>query len=61
MTELRKEMNEKLEKKMREIRNNRRTQSVSNKKGNGQTTSKIETPKHINNDDCETNAPDTDY
>ena len=53
MTELRKEMNEKVEKMMREVKNSRRTQSIPNRKNNGQTTSRIETPKHINNDDGE--------
>ena len=50
MAELRKQMNEKLEKMMREMRSNRRTQSIPNRKIIGQTTSKIETPKHMNDD-----------
>ena len=54
-------MNEKLEKIMREVKNSRRTQSNPNSKNNGQTTSRIETPKHINNDDDEINASDTEH
>ena len=45
MAELRKEMNEKLEKMMIEVKNSRRTQSIPSKRNNGQTTSRIETPK----------------
>ena len=38
----------------------RRTQWIPSKRHHGQTTSRIETPKHINNDDCEMNASDTE-
>ena len=60
MAALRKEIIEKLEKMMREMKNNRRMQSIPIKKNNGQTTSRIETPKHINNDNSETNVSDTE-
>ena len=60
MAALRKEIIEKLEKMMREMKNNRRMQSIPIKKNNGQTTSRIETPKHINNDNSEINASDTE-
>ena len=60
MAELRKEMNKKLEGMMREVKNSRRIQSISSRKNNGQNTSRIETPKHINNDDGEINASDTE-
>ena len=53
-------MNEKLEKMMREVKSSRRTQSFPIRKNNGQTTSRMETPKHINNNDGELNASDTE-
>ena len=56
MAELRKEMNEKLEKMMREVKNSRRTQSISSKRNNGQTMP----PKHINKDGGEEKASDTE-
>ena len=60
MAELRKEMNDKLERIMREVNNSRRTRSIPRRKGNGQTTSRIETPIYINSDDGEINASDTE-
>ena len=59
MAELRKEMNEKLERMMREVKSSR-TKSIPRRKDNEQTTSRIATPKHINNDDGEINASDTE-
>ena len=53
-------MNEKLERMMREVKISRRTQSIPDSKDNGQTTSRIETPKHINSDDGEMTASDTE-
>ena len=44
---------------MREVKNSRRRQSVSNRKNSEQTTSRKETPKCINNNDGEINASDT--
>ena len=58
MAELRKEMNEKKAKMMREVKNSRRAQSIHGRSNNGQTTSRRETPRHINNDDGEINASD---
>ena len=52
-------MNEKLERMMREVKNSRRTESIPSRKNNGQTTSRIETPKHIISNDGEINASDT--
>ena len=60
MAELRKEINEKFKRLMREGKNSRRTQSIPSRKVNGPTTSIIETPKHINNDDGEMNVSDTE-
>ena len=57
--ELRKEVNEKLERMMRELKNSRRTQSIPRRKDNEQTTSRIEMPKHMNNGDGEINASNT--
>ena len=44
---------------MREVKN-RRSQSIPNRINNQKTTSRIETPKHINNNDGELNASDTE-
>ena len=52
-------MNEMLEKK-REVKNSKRAQSIPRKRNNRQTMSIIETPKHINYDDGEINACDTE-
>ena len=57
--ELRKEVNEKLERMMRELKNSRKTQSIPRRKDNEQTTSRIEMPKHMNNGDGEINASNT--
>ena len=59
MAELRKEMNEKLERIMREVKDSRKTQSFPSRKDNGQTTSRIETPYYINSEDGDINASDT--
>ena len=53
--ELREEMNEKM---MRELKKHKRMHTVPNRKSNWQATSRIETPKSINNNDGETNASD---
>ena len=45
---------------MREVKNRKRTQSFPSRKNNGQTTSRTEEPKHINCDDGEINACDTE-
>ena len=45
---------------MREVKNSRRTQSIPKRKNNRKTTSRIETPKLINNNDGEINASDTE-
>ena len=53
-------MNETLEKIMREVKNTELTQSDLNRTNNGQTMSRIEPTKHINNDHDEINASDTE-
>ena len=53
-------MNEKLEKMMTEMKNSRRAQSIPSKRYNAQTTSGIETSKHISNDEGEIYASDTE-
>ena len=58
--ELRKDMSDELERMMRELKNTRRTQSIPSRKDNGQTTSRIETPKHKNSNDGEINSSDTE-
>ena len=56
VTNLRKEMDEKLEKILEEMKNNRRTQSVPNRKYREQNTPKAGTSKYISNDDGGENA-----
>ena len=56
VTNLRKEMDEKLEKILKEMKNNRRTQSVPNRRYREQNTPKTGTPKHTSNEDGEENA-----
>ena len=53
---LRKEMDEKLEKIMKEMKNNRRTQSVPNRRYREQNTPRAGTSKHTSNEDGEENA-----
>ena len=53
-------MSEKLEKKMTQVKNSKSRQSVPNKKNYEQTTSRIQTPKHVNDEDGEINASDND-
>ena len=49
-------MDEKLEKILEEMKNNRRTQSVPNRRYREQNTSKAGTSKYISNEDGEENA-----
>ena len=56
VTNLRKEMDEKLEKILKEMKNNRRTQSVPNRSYQEQNTPKAGTSKYISNEDGEENA-----
>ena len=56
VTNLRKEMDEKLEKILKEMKNNRRTQSVPNRRYREQNTPRAGTSKHISNEDDEENA-----
>ena len=56
VTNLRKEMVEKLEKILKEMKNNRRTQSVLNRRYREQNTPKVGTSKYISNEDGEENA-----
>ena len=56
VTNLRKEMDEKLEKILKEMKNNRRTQSVPNRRYQEQNTPKAGTSKYISNEDGEENA-----
>ena len=53
---LRKEIDEKLEKILKEIKNNRRTQSVPNRRYREQNTPRAETSKYTSNEDGEENA-----
>ena len=53
---LRKEMDEKLEKILKEIKNNRRTQSVTNRRYREQNTPRAGTSKYASNEDGEENA-----
>ena len=53
---LRKEMDEKLEKILIEMKNNRRTQSVSNRRYQEQNTPRAGTSKYASNEDGEENA-----
>ena len=53
---LRKEMDEKLEKILKEMKNNRRTRSVSNRRYQEQNTPKAGTSKYASNEDGEENA-----
>ena len=56
VTNLRKEMDEKLEKILKEMKNNRRTQSVPNRRYREQNTPRAGTSKYISNEDGEENA-----
>ena len=56
VTNLRKEMDEKLEKILKEMKNNRRTQSVPNRRYQEQNIPKAGTSKYISNEDGEENA-----
>ena len=56
VTNLRKEMDEKLEKILKEMKNNRRTQSVSNRRCREQNTPRAGTSKYTSNEDGEENA-----
>ena len=56
VTNLRKEMDEKLEKILKEMQNNRRTQSVPNRRYREQNTPKAGTSNNISNEDGEENA-----
>ena len=56
VTNLRKEMDEKLKKILKEMKNNRRTQSVPNRRYQKQNTPKAGTSKYISNEDDEENA-----
>ena len=56
VTNLRKEMDEKLEKILKEMKNNRRTQSVPNRRYREQNTPRAGTSKRISNEDGEENA-----
>ena len=58
--ELRKEMNENVQRMTREVKNSRRIQSIPRRKDTEQTTLRIETLKHMNNGDGEINASDTE-
>ena len=53
---LRKEMDEKLEEILKEMKNNRRTQSVPNRRYREQNTPSAGTSKHTSNEDDEENA-----
>ena len=53
---LREEMDEKLEKILKEMKNNRRTQSVPNRRYREQNTPRAGTSKYTRNDDGEENA-----
>ena len=59
-SELRKEMNEMLEKMISGMKNSRSLQSASSRKYYGITTSKLETPNSVNKEDGEIKASDTD-
>ena len=56
VTNLRKEMDEKLEKILKEMKNNRRRQSVPNRRYREQNTPRAGTSKYISNEDGEENA-----
>ena len=56
VTNLRKEMDEKLEKILKEMKNNRRTQSVPNRRYREQNTPRAGTSKYTSNEDGEKNA-----
>ena len=56
VTNLRKEMDEKLEKILKEMKNNRRAQSVPNRRYREQNTPKAGTSRYISNEDGEENA-----
>ena len=56
VTNLRKEMDEKLEKILKEMKNNRRTQSVPNRRYREQNTPRAGTSKYISNEDGEEKA-----
>ena len=56
VTNLRKEMEEKLEKILKEMKKNKRTQSVPNKRYREQNTSRAGTSKYTSNEDGEENA-----
>ena len=60
VTNLRKEMDEKLEKILKEMKNNRRTQSVPNRRYREQNTPRAGTSKYISNEDGEENASETE-
>ena len=51
-----KEMNEKLEKMLKEMKNSRRAQSVPSKRHQEQNTPQVGTSKNTNNKDDEANA-----
>ena len=55
---LRKEMDEKLEKILKEMKNNRRTQSVPNRRYREQNTPRAGTSKYTSNEDGGENAPE---
>ena len=61
MSELRKEMNEKVEKMMHKMKNSKTTQSVPTKKNFEPNTSYMETPKHTNNENGGLIASNMDY
>ena len=56
VSDLRKEMNEKLEKMLKEMKNSRKAQSVPQKRYQEQNTPQVETFKNTNNKDDEANA-----
>ena len=56
VTNLRKEMDEKLEKILKEMKKNRRTQSVPNRRYREQNTPRAGTSKYASNEDGEENA-----
>ena len=56
VSDLRKEMNEKLEKMLKEMKNSRRAQSVSSRRYQELNTPQVGTSKNTNNEDDEANA-----
>ena len=56
VSDLRKEMNENMEKRLKEIKNSRRTQSVHSRKYQEQNTPQVGTSKNTSNRDDEANA-----